>query len=203
MRVIGLTGGIASGKSTVARMFADLGAVVLYADEIAREVVAPGQPALAEIRAAFGPAVIRADGTLDRAAMGERVFSDPVARRRLEAITHPRILVRIKEQLADCLLAVAGNPAQVVVLEHPLLIDAGHTDLVEGIILVVAQLSIQVARLMSERRFTEEQALARVGAQLSVEDQVSYADWIVDGDAPLPEVRRRVTEIWGELASRC
>ena len=141
MRVIGLTGGIASGKTTVARMLEELGATVIYADQVAREVVAPGSPALEAIRESFGPEVVRPDGTLDRAALGDRVFADPEARRRLEAITHPSILQRIRERLAEWRQAEAGEHPPVVIIEHPLLIEAGHLDLVEGIILVVAQQS--------------------------------------------------------------
>lgn len=200
MRVIGLTGGIASGKSTVARMFAERGAAVLSADEIAREVVADGSPALAAIRAEFGGDVFRPDGTLDRAALGERVFSDPEARRRLEAITHPPILERIRQRLTEWRQARPAERPPVVILEHPLLFEAGHTDLVEGIILVVAQQSTQVARLKSDRRLPEEQAWARVRSQLPPEDKIAHARWVIDGEAPLPEVRRRVEQIWRELS---
>jgi dephospho-CoA kinase len=199
VRVIGLTGGIASGKTTVARMFAARGATVLHADEVAREVVAPGSPALAALRREFGPAVFLPDGTLDRAALGERVFADPEARRRLEAITHPLILARIKERLAEWRAAERDGPPRRVILEHPLLIEANHTALVEGIILVVAQHSTQAARLMSARRLTAEQAWDRIRSQLPTEAKVPLADWIIDGEAPLPEVERRVDEIWSEL----
>jgi dephospho-CoA kinase len=201
MRVIGLTGGIASGKSTVARMFEDLGAVVLYADEIAREVVAPGTEALSALRTAFGPEVFRADGSLDRGTLGERVFADPEARRRLEAITHPPIRERIRQRLEELREAVPADPHRVVILEHPLLIEAAHTDLVEGIILVVAQLSTQVARLKADRGLTEEQAWARVRSQLPPEAKIPRARWLIDGEAPLPEVRQRVAEIRRELSA--
>jgi dephospho-CoA kinase len=202
VRVIGLTGGIASGKTTVARMFEARGATVLHADEIAREVVAPGTPALAAIGREFGPSVFLPDGTLDRAALGERVFSDPVARRRLEAITHPPILSRIEERLAEWRAAERDGPPRWVILEHPLLIEANHTPLVEGIILVVAQQSTQAARLMSTRRLTADQAWDRIRSQLPVETKVPLADWVIDGEAPLPEVERRVEQIWTEIQRR-
>lgn len=202
MPIIGLTGGIASGKSTVARMFADLGARILSADEIAREVVADGTPALATIRAEFGAAVFHPDGTLDRAALGERVFSDPEARRRLEAITHPPTLERIRQQLNEWRQTKAAGRHPVLILEHPLLFEAGHTDLVEGIILVTAQQSTQVARLMADRRLPEAQAWARVRSQLPPEEKIARARWVIDGEAPLPEVRRRVEQIWRELSRR-
>jgi dephospho-CoA kinase len=180
-------------------MFAALGAVVLYADEVAREVMAPGSPVLAAVREAFGSSVFRPDGSLDRAALGDRVFSDVDARRRLDAITHPAILARIRERLAELRgAAPAGRPA-VVILEHPLLIEASHTDLVEGIILVVAQQSTQVARLTNVQRLTEEQAWARVRSQGTVEQKLPFADWVIDGEAPLDQVRGRVVQIWSEL----
>lgn len=201
MRVIGLTGGIASGKSTVAGMFAALGAAVISADEIARELLAPGAPALAAVREQFGPAVWHPDGTLDRAALGERVFSDAEARRRLEAITHPPTLARIRQILADWRQAAPAQRPRIVILEHPLLIEASHTDLVEGIILVLAQQTTQVGRLTRVKRLTEQQAWARVRAQLPAEAKLPFADWVIDGEAPLTEVRARVGEIWNELVA--
>ena len=201
MRVIGLTGGIASGKSTVARMFAELGAVVLYADAVAREVLAPGSPVLDEVRAAFGPDVLAPDGSLNRAALGDIVFSDPEARRRLDAITHPPIRARIRQRLAEWRSALPAERPGIVILEHPLLIETSQTDLVEGIILVAAQQSTQVARLTNVKRLTEQQAWARVRSQATVAEKQPFADWVIDGDAPLEEVRRRVSQIWSELAA--
>jgi dephospho-CoA kinase len=182
-------------------MFAALGAVVLYADEVAREVMAPGSAVLAAVREAFGPAVFRPDGSLNRAALGERVFSDPEARRRLDAITHPAIRARIMERLGALRGAARGEGPPVVILEHPLLIEASHTELVEGIILVIAQQSTQVARLTNVQRLTEEQAWARVRSQGTVEQKLPFADWVIDGDAPLDQVRGRVEQIWNELIS--
>jgi dephospho-CoA kinase len=199
VRVIGLTGGIASGKSTVAAMFAAHGAVVLSADEIAREVLAPGSPALAAVREAFGPSVFHSDGTLDRAALGDRVFTDPEARRRLETITHPPTLARIRQILADWRQLLPAERPRIVILEHPLIIETNQTDLVEGIILVVAQQTTEVARLTKVRRLTEEQAWARVRAQLPAAEKIPFANWVIDGEAPLPEVRRQVEQIWNEL----
>jgi dephospho-CoA kinase len=199
VRVIGLTGGIAAGKSTVAGMFAAHGAAVLSADAIAREVLAPGSPALAAVREAFGPSVFHPDGSLDRAALGDRVFADPEARCRLEAITHPPTLARIRRILAGWRQALPPERPRLVILEHPLLIEANHTDLVEGIILVVAQQSTEVARLTNVRRLTEEQAWARIRSQLPAEEKIPFADWVIDGEAPLPEVRRQVAQIWDQL----
>ncbi len=179
-------------------MFAELGATVLSADEIAREVMAPGSPTLEAVRAAFSTAFYP-DGTLDRAALGEWVFADPESRRRLEAITHPPILARIRRILAEWRHSVPAKRPYVVILEHPLLIETSPTDLVEGIILVVAQQTTQVARLTNVKRLTEEQAWQRVRSQLPAAEKIPLADWVIDGEAPLPEVRRRVEQIWHEL----
>jgi dephospho-CoA kinase len=180
-------------------MFEARGAAMLHADEVAREVVAPGSPALAAIRREFGPAVFHPDGTLDRAALGKRVFSDPEARRRLEAITHPPIRSRIVDRLAEWRAAEPEARPRLVILEHPLLFEANQTALVEGIILVVAQQTTQVERLMAVRRLTEEQAWARVRSQLPAAAKIPLADWVIDGEAPLPEVERCVEQIWNEL----
>jgi dephospho-CoA kinase len=201
MPVIGLTGGIASGKSTVARMFAELGAVVLYADEVAREVLVPGSSVMDEVRAAFGPGVLAPDGSLDRVALGNLIFSDPEARRRLDAITHPPVRARIAQRLAEWRAALPAKGPGVVILEHPLLIETGQTGLVEGIILIAAQQSTQVARLTNVQRLTEQQAWDRVRSQATVAEKRPFADWVIDGDAPLDEVRRRVCQIWDELTA--
>jgi dephospho-CoA kinase len=182
-------------------MFAEHGATVLSADEIAREVLAPGSPALEAVREAFGASVFHPDGSLDRAALGDRVFAEPEVRRRLEAITHPPTVARIRRILADWRQALPPVRPRVVILEHPLLIEANHTGLVEGIILVVAQQSTEVARLTNVRRLTEEQAWARIRSQLPAEEKIPFADWVIDGEAPLPELRRQVAQIWDELVS--
>jgi dephospho-CoA kinase len=201
VRVIGLTGGIASGKSTVARMFAELGAVVLYADEVAREVLVPGSPVVDEVRAVFGPGVLAPDGSLDRVALGNLIFSDPAARRRLDAITHPPIRARIAQRLAEWRAALRAKGPGIVILEHPLLIETGQTGLVEGIILIAAQQSTQVARLTNVQRLTEQQAWDRVRSQATVAEKRPFADWVIDGDAPLDAVRSRVDQIWDELTA--
>jgi dephospho-CoA kinase len=198
MRVIGLTGGIASGKSTVARIFAELGATVLSADEISREVMAPGSPTLAAVKHAF-PSAFRPDGTLDRAALGEQVFADLAARRLLNAITHPPIRARIVQLLSGWRRLPPDERPRVVILEHPLLFEANHTDLIEGIILVVAQQTTQVARLTNVMRLTEEQAWRRVRSQGPAEEKIPLADWVIDGESSLPDVRRQVEQIWHGL----
>jgi dephospho-CoA kinase len=203
---VGITGGIASGKSTVARMFRELGAVGLDADRIAREVVAPGQPALEAIRRRFGPEVFHADGSLDRAALGERVFASAEERRALNAITHPVIIATIKERLARerelaNQTARPGVPRRVAVAEIPLLIEENLQGLVDQIIVVSVKPSTQVARLTHGKGLTEDQAWARLRAQLPLDQRLPFAEWVIDGEASIPETEHRVREIWQALTA--
>jgi dephospho-CoA kinase len=196
--ILGLTGGIASGKSTVARMFAALGAEVVDADALAREAVAPGQPAWEEVRRVFGPRALRPDGTLDRAWLGEHVFASEEARRRLNSIIHPEVVRELQARIAAARARPQGpgDPPHVLIAEVPLLIEEGLTSLVDQVALVVAQQTTQVARLMHDKGLAEEQASARVRAQLPVEAKRPLADWVIDGEAPLSQVEARVKEIW-------
>jgi len=199
--VLGLTGGIASGKSTVARLFQDLGAEVVDSDALARDAVAPGEPALQEIREAFGPRAIREDGSLDRAWLGAQVFASEEARRRLNAIVHPVVIRGLRERI-DAFRARSGDRPAVLVAEIPLLFEEGLAGLVDKIVLVVAQQTTQVRRLMHDRRLSEREALDRIGAQLPPEGKRPHADWVIDGDAPLAEVEREVSRIWSALLAQ-
>lgn len=177
---IGLTGGIASGKSLVAGLFARHGVPVLDTDQIARDVVEPGQPALAEIAAAFGAAVIAPDGHLDRRALRGRVFADPAARRRLEAILHPRIRAELERRSA-----AAGGPYQLLVI--PLLVEgAGRTPL-DRVLVVDCPEELQLARLRARDGETEAGARAILEAQASRSERLAAADDVVVNDGP-PEV---------------
>src|SRR5258708_34763565 len=162
MRVIGLSGGIATGKSTVAAMLCERGALVVDADRLAREVVEPGRPALEEIAAEFGPGVLAADGGLDRAGLGAIVFADAERRRRLEAITHPRIGALMQERIAA---AVAAAPPLVVV-DIPLLFENGRSGMVEGVLVVYADTATQLRRLVERDGITEADARRRIAAQM-------------------------------------
>jgi dephospho-CoA kinase len=182
---IGLTGGIASGKSTVADMFADLGVPVIDTDIIAREVVQPGQPALEEIREAFGDGIIAADGALDRPAMRAIVFSDEDARRRLEAILHPRIGEATREQ-ADA----AGGEYQVIVV--PLLVESALRAFVDRVLVVDCDEETQVARLLARDAESETQARRILAAQSSRDERLAIADDIVANDGDFDETREQV-----------
>ena len=182
---IGLTGGIASGKSTVADMFADLGVPVIDTDVISREVVAPGEPALAEIREAFGAGVIAADGTLDRAAMRSLVFGDSAARRGLEAILHPKIGKATREQ-ADA----ADGAYQIIVV--PLLVESPLRGFVDRVLVVDCDEHTQVTRLLARDAETEEQARRILAAQSSRTERLAIADDIISNDGSLDAVREQV-----------
>jgi dephospho-CoA kinase len=198
MRVIGLTGGIASGKSTVARMLAELGARVIDADGIAREVVEPGQPAFADIVATFGRDILTEGGTIDRARLGALVFADADKRRALNAITHPRIGAVTQERLAK--LRVEG--VEVAIYEAALLVENGMHSALDGLIVVACSEATQLARLMQRDGFAEAQARARLAAQLPLGDKIKVADWVIDNDGPAAKTRAQVDRVWQEVLGK-
>ena len=198
MRLIGLTGGIATGKTRVAGMLAALGATVIDADSLAREVVEPGRPALAEIGERFGAVVIAADGSLDRVRLGGIVFADPRARHDLERITHPRINELMQERVAEA--ATRGD--RVVVLDIPLLLESGRGDQFEGVLLVYATEATQVRRLMQRDGIDEPAARQRLNAQLPIEEKRRRATWIIDNDDGIEATRAQVERWWATTILR-
>jgi dephospho-CoA kinase len=198
--VAGLTGGIASGKSTVAALFAELGAVVLNADDEGRACVQDGEPALAEVVAAFGPEFLREDGALDRAALATRIFASRADRETLNRITHPRIAQQLGAKLAA--LARRPPPSRIVVVEAAVLVEAGWTALVDRIIVVMSEHSTQVQRLMGKLGLSVPQAEARVLAQLSSQERLRAADYRISGEAALEDTRRQVADVWRDLTRR-
>ncbi len=194
-RVIGLTGGIGSGKSLVAGLLRELGAPVVDADELARRVVEPGQPALAEIAREFGPGVIAADGTLDRKAMAVIVFSDETRRRRLNAITHPRIAALGQAEIA----AHAARGAKVVIYEAALIVENGLHHMLDGLIVVSAPPEEQVRRALARDGGTEEAVRARLASQLPLADKLAVATHIVDNAGSIAETRAQVERLWREI----
>jgi dephospho-CoA kinase len=193
---VGLTGGIASGKSTVSAILAELGAVVVDADRIAREVVARGTPGLDAVVAEFGADLLTADGDLDRPAMGALVFADPDARRRLEAIVHPLVHRRSAELEEE---APAGA---VVVHDIPLLAEVGRAGGFDAVIVVDAPADLQVSRMVQDRGWTPEEAESRIAAQATREDRLAIATHVVENTGTLDELRARVREIHAELVAR-
>lgn len=193
---IGLTGGIASGKSTVADLFADLGAAIIDTDVIAREVVEPGQPALDEISAAFGTHLVDDDGVLDRSALREIIFADDRARHQLEAILHPRIGEETRRQ-ADA----AGGVYQLIVV--PLLVTSALREFVDRVLVVDCDENTQIRRLTARDGSSEEQARRILAAQASRTERLAIADDVIDNDADVAELRRQVAalhEIYRSLA---
>jgi dephospho-CoA kinase len=193
---VGLTGGIASGKSTVSAILAELGAVVIDADLIAREVVARGTPGLDAVVAEFGPGVLTPEGDLDRPAMGARVFADPSARKRLEAIIHPLVHQRSAE------LEAAAPPGSVIVHDIPLLAEVGRGGQFDAVLVVDAPTEEQVTRMVRDRGWTREDAESRIAAQASREDRLAIATHVIDNTGSLDDLRRRVEEAYAELAGR-
>lgn len=190
MHIIGLTGGIASGKSTVSKILQDLGACIIDADKIARQIVEPGQPALSEIQAAFGSGILLADGTLDRKILGEIVFNNPTARQRLNTITHDRIKLAINEAVEKA--AAAGY--NIVVLDVPLLLEVGWQHLADTVWVVYIDRETQIARVIERDGLTGTEAMARIQSQMSLDDKKAYADTVIDNSGSLAETRRQVAE---------
>lgn len=189
---IGLTGGIGSGKSTVAARLAELGAVVVDADRLARDVVAPSQPALAEIAERFGPDVLGDDGSLDRAALGALVFADDDARRALEAITHPRIAER------TAAIAATAPPDGVLVHDVPLLVEGGLADRYDLVVVVGADEEVRVRRLVQARGMAEPDARSRIRAQASDAQRRAVADVWLDNSGTEAELLAAVDALWEE-----
>jgi len=196
----GLTGGIGSGKSTVSARLADLGAVVLDADKAARAVVEPGTPGLAAIRADFGPDVLAADGSLDRAKLAGIVFADEAALGRLNAITHPLIheYIRAAEEAA----IAAGGDDLVLVHDVALLAEWGRAKEFDLVIVVDVPTETQLERLTEQRGMTEDQARARIAAQATREQRLAVADIVIENSGSRQDLDRRVDEVWGELRAR-
>lgn len=189
---MGLTGGIGAGKSEVARRLVAHGAVLIDADVLAREVVAPGTEGLAEVIAEFGD-VLTPAGELDRPAVGRLVFGDQVARRKLESIIHPRVRTRAAEIEAE---APAGS---VVVHDIPLLVETGQADRFDRVLVVDVPPEIQLERLVGERGMSAEEARSRIASQASRGERLAAADLVVDNSGSLADLDRRIDEIWAEL----
>lgn len=199
--VVGLTGGIASGKSTIGKQLRELGAVVVDADEVARDVVLPGQPAYRKIVAAFGPAVLAetADAEeppLDRKKLAARVFGDEAARRVLNQITHPEIAAESARRMQQAM----QNGATVIVYEAALLVENNIYQGMDGLLVVDIPEELQVRRAVSRGGLSESEARARIASQASREARRKVATWIIDNQAGPEEARRQLLELWRELS---
>lgn len=196
MQLYGLTGGIATGKSTVAKRFVERGMPLIDADVVAREVVAPGQPALLEIAVRFPGVVV--DGVLDRAALGARIFSNPGEREALNAITHPRIRQAVLEQSVK--LAEAGAPRALY--DAPLLIENRLYEGLSGVVLVVAPRDVQRTRLMARNQLTAAEADARIDAQMPLDAKRPFATWIIDNGGTPEATAAQVDEVFRQIVAR-
>jgi dephospho-CoA kinase len=200
MYLIGLTGGIASGKSVVAERLATHGAVHVDADRLAREAVEPGSEALREIELVFGSAVIAEDGSLDRQALGTIVFADPDARVRLNGITHPAVWRRARELFAA---AESENPAAVIVYDVPLLVEAsaGREMTFDLIVVVHADTATRLQRMIELRGMTRQEAMHRINSQASDTERLAVADVVIDSNGTLEETLRQADELWERVSA--
>jgi dephospho-CoA kinase len=191
---VGLTGGVASGKSTVSAILAELGAVVIDADLLAREVVAAGSPGLAEVVAAFGDDVLTPDGELDRPAVGALVFADEEKRRILEAIIHPLVRERGAQLEAE------APASAVVVHDIPLLAETGQADRFDAVIVVDVPVDVQLERMVGLRGMQQVDAHARIAAQAEREHRLAIATHVIENTGTIEELRTRVAAVYAELA---
>jgi dephospho-CoA kinase len=194
MLLVGLTGGIGTGKSTMARMLEKRGAVVFDADVLAREAVAPGTPGFDQVVERFGPNVLAPGGGLDREALASIVFSDPAARRDLEGIVHPEVRRMFAEGCEEY-----RDSDRVVVFSAPLLIETGMHTAFDRLIVVSAPVATQIERLMRDRGMAERDVQARIAAQLPLEAKAEVADILVDNEGTLEDLERRVERVWRDL----
>lgn len=194
MRLIGLTGGIATGKSTVAAVLQRLGATVIDSDQLAREVVEPGRPAYDAVVRRFGEDMLNADRTLDRAKLGALVFDDADARRDLERITHARIGELMQQRIADAF----ARDAPVVVVDIPLLYEASREDMFEGVLLVYAPRDVQIRRMRERNGYSADEAEKRLQAQLPIDEKRDRATWVIDNSAGAASTEEQVRHWWAE-----
>lgn len=197
MRHLALTGGIGSGKSTVAEFFADHGATIIDADAISRELMEPGQPVLDEVAAAFGQHLLDETGRLDRQALAKIVFNDDDARQQLNGIVHPAVRAesaRLREA------ALATDPQHAVIIEDiPLLIETGQAQQFDGVIVVIADYQTRLQRLVDVRGMDVTDAKSRIAAQATDEQRRAVADWCIDNSGTLDETRAQVATVWSDL----
>jgi dephospho-CoA kinase len=197
MLLVGLTGGIGSGKSTVARLLERRGAAVIDADHLAREAVAKGTPGFRLVVEAFGPDVLTPDGDLDRAALAARIFSDPVQKATLEAIVHPEVARRFEDRVAE-----HRASDRIVVYVTPLLVELGLAPAFDVVVVVTASPHLRVSRVASDRGLAPDEVRTRMAAQTTDDRRAEVADFLIDNDGSLADLIRQVDRLWGDLAAR-
>jgi dephospho-CoA kinase len=196
MFLVGLTGGLGAGKSTVARMLAERGAVLVDADELAHRALDPGSPAYREVCDLFGDEVVTPSGELDRAAIAATVFADPERRRALESIVHPEVFRMLAE-----IVQARRETDDIIVFDAPLIVESGFDDACDVVVVVTAPEGERVARVAA-RGMTPDQARARIRAQIGDRERAAAADVVIPNDGDLEELRRRVDDLWEQLRAR-
>ncbi|MDO7786714.1 dephospho-CoA kinase [Desulforamulus aquiferis] len=191
--IIGLTGNIASGKSTIAKLLEELGAQVIDTDQLARQVVEPDTPALKEIVNFFGPGILHGGGSLDRTKLAELIYKDPTAKKRLEQIVHPAIE---KELISQIKLFKDCSPKGILVLQIPLLIEVGWQNKVDQVWLVKVDLQTQIHRLINRDKLSPEQAMARINSQMPQSQKAKHAHIVIDNSDSIEETRQQVLKAW-------
>ena len=194
--VVGLTGGIGSGKSSAASCFLQHGAVVIDADEISRGLTAPGSPVISELASTFGSAILQSDGTLDRAALAEIVFSNTASLSELNKIMHPKIRAEALSQIAK------ANPDAIVVYDMPLLVETNSVEICDVVVVIDLNVDRQVERLVANRGMSVEQAKARINNQSSREERNLAATWVIDNSGTSQEFDQACSFVWGEIVKR-
>jgi dephospho-CoA kinase len=200
--LVAVTGGIGSGKSTVTARFAERGCPVIDADRVAREVVEPGEPALAELTERFGHDVIRDDGSLDRAALAAVVFVDDDARADLERITHPRVAARMAERIAELDAEPGARPDRLVVVDHPLLVETSQAGRFDAVVVVLAPEAVRLQRLADERGMDRDDVRARIAVQATDAERRAVATHVVDNSSDLASLLAQVDRMHADLLSR-
>ena len=196
MKIIGLTGNIASGKTEVAKIFKELGATIIDADKIAREVVEPGEPAWQEIVEEFGSNILNSDGSINRKKLGEIIFNDDRRREQLNRITHPRIMAKIKETIDQC----KKENVKVAIIEAALIVERGGLlNVIDELIVVSADVDTQIERIMTRDGLHRSEALSRMESQMPISEKTKHAAYIIDNAGSLRETRKQVEEIWEKL----
>lgn len=197
LEVIGLTGGIASGKSTVSRYLEELGAAIIDADSIARQLVQPHKPAWKEIKDCFGSDVFDEKGNLNRKKMAELIFTSPVLREKLNSIIHPKVIAATRELIKE----KKREAVPLIVVDAPLLIEAGMTDLVDKVWVIAVPEEVQLDRLMERDGLTREQALKRLRSQMPLQEKLAYADRVIDNSGSPEQTRRYLKSLYQEAVS--
>lgn len=198
MIVVGLTGGICSGKSTVTAMFRRLGATVIDADQVAHELVEPDQPLFETVASAFGREIVGADGRIDRRRLGAVVFADPSARRRLEAILHPAIIEECERRIRQA--EVSGT--SICLVNAALLIESGWHPRFDAVILVEASKAIQLDRLVEARGLSRDEAMLRIRSQMPQQEKRRHARYVIENNGALEETARQVKTVWEQLCAQ-